>query len=63
MTTETPGASDPRSFLYRGDLTPDAAQALTAQVLGKADDGELYLQYRLLRNCTLAKYQQDVLGS
>jgi TldD protein len=39
-------AADPRSFLYREALTPDAAQALTASVLAKADDGELYLQYR-----------------
>ena len=38
--------TDPRSFLYRDQLSPDAAQALTAQVLDKADDGELYLQYR-----------------
>ena len=38
--------TDPRSFLYRDQLSPDAAQALTAQVLAKADDGELYLQYR-----------------
>ena len=37
---------DPRSFLYRDTLTPEAAQRLTAQALGKADDGELYLQYR-----------------
>ena len=36
---------DPRRFLYR-DLDPDAAQRLTARALGKADDGELYLQYR-----------------
>ncbi len=36
---------DPRSFLYR-ELTPDTAQALTADALGKADDGELFLQYR-----------------
>ncbi len=37
---------DARSFLYRDQLSPEAAQALTAQVLAKADDGELYLQYR-----------------
>ncbi len=36
---------DPRSFLYR-ELTPESAQALTADALGKADDGELFLQYR-----------------
>ena len=40
-------ASDPRSFLYRSDaLDPDTAKALTAETLGQADDGELYLQYR-----------------
>ncbi len=39
--------SDPRSFLYRdGALDPATAQKLTAQLLGKCDDGELYLQYR-----------------
>lgn len=37
--------TDPRRFLYR-DLDPAAAQALTAEALGRADDGELYLQYR-----------------
>lgn len=36
---------DPRSFLYR-ELSPEAAQNLTADALGRADDGELYLQYR-----------------
>ena len=41
MTSPT----DPRQFLYRDQLSPDEAQALTAQALGKADDGELYLQY------------------
>ena len=39
-------ATDPRSFLYRDSLDPEAAKALTAEALGKADDGELYLQYR-----------------
>ncbi len=39
-------AADPRSFLYRDTLDPEQAQALTARALGKADDGELYLQYR-----------------
>ncbi len=39
-------AADPRSFLYRDTLDPEQAQALTAKVLAKADDGELYLQYR-----------------
>ena len=46
MTTQTTGAADPRSFLYRDALSPDAAQRLTATALGAADDGELYLQYR-----------------
>ncbi|MEG3082979.1 metalloprotease TldD [Sphingomonas sp. PB2P12] len=39
-------AADPRSFLYRDTLDPEQAQALTAKALGKADDGELFLQYR-----------------
>lgn len=39
-------AADPRSFLYRDTLDPEQAQALTAKALVKADDGELYLQYR-----------------
>ncbi|KQN31514.1 protease TldD [Sphingomonas sp. Leaf34] len=39
-------AADPRSLLYRDTLDPEQAQALTAKALGKADDGELYLQYR-----------------
>ncbi|KQT34942.1 protease TldD [Sphingomonas sp. Leaf412] len=38
--------TDPRSFLYRDSLDPDTAQRLAAQTLAKADDGELYLQYR-----------------
>ena len=37
---------DPRFFIYRDALSPEAAQRLTAQALGRADDGELYLQYR-----------------
>ena len=37
---------DPRSFLYRDQLSPEAAQRLTADALGRADDGELFLQYR-----------------
>ena len=37
---------DPRGFLYRDTLTPDAAQRLAADALASADDGELYLQYR-----------------
>jgi TldD protein len=37
---------DPRRFLYRDTmLDPDGAKRLTAQLLGKCDDGELYLQY------------------
>jgi TldD protein len=39
-------AADPRQFLYREGLDPDAAQRLTAEALHAADDGELYLQYR-----------------
>ncbi|MBB3473741.1 metalloprotease TldD [Sphingomonas sp. BK345] len=38
--------TDPRSFLYRDTLDPDAALRLTAAALDRADDGELYLQYR-----------------
>ncbi|MHA6721442.1 metalloprotease TldD [Sphingomonas sp. RS2018] len=38
--------ADPRSFLYRDGFDPDAALALTASALARADDGELYLQYR-----------------
>ncbi|MEH3100332.1 metalloprotease TldD [Sphingomonas adhaesiva] len=38
--------TDPRSFLYRDTLDPEAALRLTASVLAKADDGELFLQYR-----------------
>jgi TldD protein len=38
---------DPRRFLYRdGNLDPAGAQRLTKSLLGKCDDGELYLQYR-----------------
>ena len=37
---------DPRSFLYRDTLDPDAALRLTANALSRADDGELYLQYK-----------------
>ena len=36
---------DPRSFLYRDTLDPAEALRLTADALGRADDGELYLQY------------------
>src|SRR3546814_2408397 len=43
MTSPT----DPRRFLYRADaLDPDLAQQLAREALAKADDGELYLQYR-----------------
>jgi TldD protein len=39
--------SDPRHFLYRDDsLNPDEAKALTRELLGTCDDGELFLQYR-----------------
>ncbi|MEY4269219.1 MAG: metalloprotease TldD, partial [Pseudomonadota bacterium] len=39
--------ADPRRFLYRADaLDPDLAQRLTRDALARADDGELYLQYR-----------------
>ncbi|MEA3048180.1 MAG: TldD protein [Sphingomonadales bacterium] len=38
--------ADPRRFLYReGALSPDDARRLTADALGRCDDGELYLQY------------------
>ena len=37
--------ADPRHFLYRDALDPDAALRLTAQTLKDCDDGELYLQY------------------
>ena len=37
-------APDPRSFLYRDTLDPDAALRLTADALKGCDDGELYLQ-------------------
>ncbi len=36
---------DPRALLY-ASLDPAEAQALTAAALARADDGELYLQYR-----------------
>ncbi|MDB5687982.1 MAG: tldD, partial [Rhizorhabdus sp.] len=40
-------SADPRAFLYHdGQLSPEEAQRLTASALSKADDGELYLQYR-----------------
>ena len=38
--------TDPRAFLYHDQLDPAHAQRLTAAALAKADDGELYLQYR-----------------
>jgi TldD protein len=39
--------ADPRAFLYRANaLDPETALSLTAEALGHADDGELYLQYR-----------------
>lgn len=36
---------DPRTWLYRSDLDPDAALRLTRTALSDCDDGELYLQY------------------
>ncbi|WP_374295928.1 metalloprotease TldD [Sphingomonas sp.] len=39
-------APDPRSFLYRDTLDPDTARRLTAAALARADDGELFLQYK-----------------
>lgn len=38
--------TDPRGFLYRDALDPDTAARLTADALARAEDGELYLQYR-----------------
>ena len=38
--------TDPRAWLYRGDLDPDTAQRLAADALARCDDGELYLQYQ-----------------
>jgi TldD protein len=38
--------TDPRAWLYRGDLDPDTAARLTADALARCDDGELYLQYQ-----------------
>ena len=39
--------TDPRRFLYHaGQLDPDTAKRVTAQLLSRCDDGELYLQYR-----------------
>ncbi|MBO9714093.1 metalloprotease TldD [Sphingomonas sp.] len=38
--------TDPRGFLYRDALDPDMAARLTAEALARAEDGELYLQYR-----------------
>src|SRR3546814_722097 len=47
MTSPT----DPRRFLYRADaLDPDLAQRLARDALAKADDGELYLQYRATKS-------------
>lgn len=41
MTT----SADPRSFLYGDSFDPDVALRLTQDALGRAEDGELYLQY------------------
>ncbi|HEX8300906.1 metalloprotease TldD [Sphingomonas sp.] len=38
--------ADPRAFLYRDALDPETAVRLTASALSRAEDGELYLQYR-----------------
>jgi TldD protein len=38
--------SDPRGFLYRDAFDPALAQQLTADALKRAEDGELYLQYK-----------------
>nr|WP_137677279.1 metalloprotease TldD [Parerythrobacter lutipelagi] len=38
-------APDPRSLLYGTGLTPEDAQRVTADVLSRCDDGELYLQH------------------
>ncbi|MEN3748549.1 metalloprotease TldD [Sphingomonas sp. HF-S3] len=38
--------TDPRGFIYRDTLDPETAARLTAEALGNAEDGELYLQYR-----------------
>ena len=38
---------DPCSLLYRDGFDPDLAATLTRRHLAAADDGELYLQYRL----------------
>ncbi len=40
-------SADPRSLLYRDGFDPDLAATLTRRHLADADDGELYLQYRL----------------
>ena len=39
--------ADPRRFLYHPDrLDPERAATIVAETLARADDGELYLQYR-----------------
>jgi TldD protein len=39
--------TDPRAFLYRDNgLDPETAKRLTASLLARCDDGELYLQYK-----------------
>jgi len=38
--------SDPRGFLYRDAFDSNLAQKLTADALTRAEDGELYLQYK-----------------
>jgi TldD protein len=38
--------TDPRSYLYRDNFDPQTASRLTAELLKRCDDGELYLQYQ-----------------
>jgi len=45
MTSPASTFQDPRGFLYRDGLDPDAALRLTAETLKNCDDGELFLQY------------------
>ncbi|MCB2085140.1 MAG: metalloprotease TldD [Sphingomonadaceae bacterium] len=38
-------ATDPRALLYGDSLSPDDARRITADILTRCDDGELYLQH------------------
>ena len=38
--------TDPRAWLYRGELDPETAARLAADALARCEDGELYLQYQ-----------------